>query len=115
MNPPAFACQRCGRCCRWPGHVLLEEADIRQLAARLGLAEPLFIEQYTHLASNRRQLSLVEDARGACVFLQPDQSCVVYEARPRQCRDFPAQWSVLGCPAAHAGTRTETGSFNERR
>jgi len=67
---------------------LLTEADIERLARARGLSADAFIQRYTRLASNRAQLSLVDQADGACVFLEGDQ-CSVYEARPAQCRVFP--------------------------
>ena len=66
------------------------------------LVEPLigvFIQRHTALAKNRAQLSLMEQASGACCFLNPDNTCCVYTARPQQCRDFPHGWRVAGCPA----------------
>ena len=62
-----FACTGCGVCCRWPGHVLLTDTDIRELAYHLPLGEADFIEQYTRLASNRAQLSLKDQADGSCI------------------------------------------------
>lgn len=101
-EPPngTAACARCGDCCRWPGHVLLDAADLSALAAHLGLAERELIGRFTRLAENRAQLGLAEQANGHCVFLDAGR-CAVYEARPRQCRDFPARWTVRGhrCPA----------------
>ena len=93
-----FVCTGCGVCCRWPGHVLLMDADISELARHLKLDERDFILQYTRLASNRAQLSIKDKADGSCVFLDGDL-CGVYEARPIQCRSFPAAWQVrAGCP-----------------
>ena len=93
-----FVCTGCGVCCRWPGHVLLTDADISELAAHLAMDEVDFIAQYTRLASNRAQLSLKDQADGSCIFLDGDM-CEVYEARPLQCRSFPAAWQVRqGCP-----------------
>ncbi|QHI68889.1 YkgJ family cysteine cluster protein [Tichowtungia aerotolerans] len=98
----SFICQRCGTCCRWPGHVLLTDGDISRMAAATGLSEEDFIEQYTVLASNRRQLSLTEYEDGRCVFLT-DEGCAFYDARPEQCRNFPHTWRVAeGCPALEA-------------
>lgn len=93
-----FECQRCGACCRWPGSVLLDSADIDQAAAFLGLTPEAFIDRHTLLARNRAQLTLREAADGACEFLEPDGRCQIYAARPRQCRDFPHGWQVAGCP-----------------
>jgi hypothetical protein len=98
-----FSCTGCGDCCRWPGHVLLTQADIARLAAALGLDERTFIDRHTRLASNRSHLSLCEKPDGSCEFLEGDR-CVVHNARPQQCRDFPSGWRVEGCPAL--GTRT---------
>lgn len=79
--------------------MLLTDDDVAGLARRLGLEESVFLQRYTRLASNRAQLSLADQADGSCVFLSGD-SCAVYEARPRQCRDFPGRWTVAGdCPA----------------
>ena len=93
-----FVCQRCGACCRWPGSVLLEDTDIEEAAVVLGLAAETFIENHTVLARNRAQLTLRENADGSCEFLNPDGSCRIYAARPKQCRDFPHGWHVDGCP-----------------
>ena len=94
-----FVCQGCGACCRWSGHVLLTAADIAALVRQLALTEDGFIQRHTALAANRAQLSLAEQADGACCFLGPDNACLVYAARPQQCRDFPHTWRVAGCPA----------------
>ena len=93
-------CRNCGAaCCRWPGHVLLTAADITALAQQVGLSETDFIQRHTILAKNRAQLSLMEQASGACCFLNPDNTCRIYAARPQQCREFPHGWRVAGCPA----------------
>lgn len=94
----SFACLRCGACCRWPGSVLLEPADVAAAAAGLGLSEAEFIARHAVLARNRAQLTLQEAPGGACEFLQPGNQCRLYSARPRQCRDFPHGWRVEGCP-----------------
>lgn len=95
----AFTCRQCGNCCRWPGHVLLDESDITRLAVAADLPEDEFINRYCVLAKNRRQLSLADAPDGSCVLLQ-DGRCQLYEARPAQCRDFPSGWKdVQGCPA----------------
>lgn len=94
-----FECSGCGECCRWEGYVLLEEADIQRLAGFLGMDELAFIERHTRLASNRRQLALLDQDNGSCAFLEGNR-CLVYEARPEQCRTFPFAWRVSeGCPA----------------
>jgi Fe-S-cluster containining protein len=99
MEDRSFKCKKCGTCCRWSGHVLLTNADISRLARAAGLSEERFIEKYTVLASNRRQLSLADSPDGICILLETGR-CLFYEARPAQCRDFPHGWRVEeGCPA----------------
>lgn len=101
-QPPekrSFVCLRCGTCCRWPGHVLLTDDDVSRMAGATGLSEEAFIETYTVLASNRRQLSLKDIDGANCIFLT-ESGCEHYDARPDQCRDFPHTWRVSeGCPA----------------
>ena len=98
MNAEQFQCRRCGTCCRWEGYVLLTEADVNELSAHLNMTIDTFVEKYTRLASNRTQLSLIEASDGACCFLDGN-ACRVYPARPQQCRTFPKEWTVEGCPA----------------
>jgi Fe-S-cluster containining protein len=103
----AFKCCQCGTCCRWSGHVLLTEGDMVQLALHAGITEEQFIERYTVLAANRKQLSLADAPDGSCVLLK-DGFCTLYEARPAQCRDFPHGWRVAeGCPALAAMDKTD--------
>ena len=101
-----FKCTQCGNCCRLPGYVRLRGDDISALASHLTLSEENFIETYTRLTEDRQGLSLPEKADGACVFLAEDNSCMVNEAKPMQCRDFPFTWRyqnvVEVCPAVRA-------------
>jgi uncharacterized protein len=101
-HSPTFACLQCGDCCRWPGSVLLEPADIAAAAGFLGLSEEAFIARHAGLARNRAQLTLREAAGGACEFLEAGGRCRIYPVRPRQCRDFPHGWRVAGCPGLRA-------------
>ncbi|MEI8205559.1 MAG: YkgJ family cysteine cluster protein [Kiritimatiellales bacterium] len=102
----SFKCQQCGTCCRWSGHVLLTEADIARLAAAAVLSEETFILRYTVLAANRNQLSLADGPDGSCALLK-DGRCILYDARPAQCSDFPHGWRVAeGCPALEAWDKT---------
>ncbi len=94
----SFSCTQCGQCCRWPGYVLLSDADISRMSRALDIEETAFIADYTRLASNRRELSLNDKEDGSCVFLDGDR-CRIYEDRPDQCRSFPfAHTSAQECP-----------------
>lgn len=62
------------------------------------MTEEAFISVHTVLARNRAQLTLKERPDGACEFLDGAGQCRIYAARPKQCRDFPHDWHVDGCP-----------------
>ena len=89
-----FHCQCCGNCCRWPGVVTPTDDEITQAAQLLGLDIHTFTERYTELSQDRSHLVYREQPDGACIFLQPDSRCRIYDARPRHCRTFPHEWDV---------------------
>ncbi len=110
----SFVCQQCGTCCRWEGHVLLTPEDITRLSVSTELSEEKFIERYTVLAANRRQLSLSEHPDGRCVFLEED-GCRHYADRPAQCRAFPVGWhDTSGCPAMESVSHVRNLSCQRR-
>jgi len=90
--PPDFSCRRCGNCCQGPGDVVVAEDEVEAIAGLLGLDVPAFTGRYARLAEDRRALSLTERPDGACIFLQPDNTCRIQDAKPRQCRAFPYLW-----------------------
>ena len=92
VRAETFVCKRCGACCRVPGVVRVDEADVERLAGALGMSVEAFTAAYTELAPGRTGLMLAGDPEGACIFLGEDNLCRVHEARPRQCRDYPARW-----------------------
>ena len=100
-----FQCRRCGNCCRWPGHVHVNDREIDAIAAMLGMTPELFIEKYTRLTEDRRGLSLIENEQGHCIFLENTEpaSFRIDENKPQQCRDFPARWNFPGWEDECAG------------
>jgi len=85
------------------------------MAVAAELSEDEFIERYTVLASNRRQLSLAEHSDGRCVFLV-ENGCGFYDARPDQCRSFPHAWRVdSGCPALDQLVGNQPEIFDRRK
>lgn len=91
-----YLCQRCGNCCRWPGYVVLSEADAEALAGGLGLTRETFAERYCDLHPNRAHLVLKTQPDGACVFLEGTNHCRVQPFKPAQCRGFPNRWRFDG-------------------
>ncbi len=93
--PIFLECQRCTACCRWPGQVLLNDAEITRLAAFKGLSESDFIQRYAKLRPDRRGLALQEQPDGACIFLE-GENCAVQPVKPQKCREFPNLWNFPG-------------------
>ncbi len=93
--PIFHECQRCTACCRWPGQVRVNEAEITRLATFLEVSEHDFIQRFTRLAADRRGLALVEKPGGDCIFLA-DGNCAVQSVKPQLCRDFPNGWNFPG-------------------
>lgn len=88
---PEIHCERCAACCRWPGEVRLEPADVTAIAAHLGQSEAEFIETHTRLRQDRRGLALVERPDRSCIFLD-GRDCRIQPVKPSQCREFPNRW-----------------------
>lgn len=89
-----FVCWECGNCCRGEGFVAVEPEDIELMAEHLGLSVLEFTQKYTKLEKSRRGLILKEKGDdAACIFLNDDNTCSVYQVRPEQCVGFPYTWN----------------------
>ena len=125
-----FSCTRCSSCCRYDsGFVFLSKKDLSLLAAECKMEYNKFVKNYCRWvnAENGEQLSLKEKSNFDCIFW--DQGCVVYNARPLQCRNFPFCHSIVcssqawktaasGCPGINRGIlrhREEIESILARR
>ncbi len=113
--PIFLECQRCTACCRWPGQVLLSDAEIARLAAFKDLSEHDFIQQFTKLRADRRGLALRERTDGGCIFLE-GENCAVQPVKPQKCREFPNLWNFPGFEkVCHAIPREVSAAEYERR
>lgn len=84
-----FQCTGCGKCCTGsPGYVWVTEEEMAGMAALLNISSDLFKRRYTRKRDNRYCLTEKKSQDHDCVFLK-DKKCLVYEARPQQCRTFP--------------------------
>jgi len=86
-----FSCTRCSSCCRHEsGFVYLSENDLALLANEFKMSYTEFIKAWCRwipLGHDRERLSLKEKSNFDCIFWK--EQCVVYHARPLQCRTFP--------------------------
>ncbi|MEQ8574383.1 MAG: YkgJ family cysteine cluster protein, partial [Fulvivirga sp.] len=71
-------------CCKTTSPIF-KDRDIDRLAAHLKMKPGDFIEQYLHLDGENDYVLNV----APCPFLMDDNTCSVYEHRPRACREYP--------------------------
>lgn len=96
-----FRCTGCGNCCKGT-MVMLTDADVRRLVE--GTGRPFedfarFVHQDDIVLDKRspwwirlqraRYVMALRWRRGACVFLDPENRCTVYDHRPVACREHP--------------------------
>ncbi len=112
-----FKCLQCGRCCKDPATIVtVTVADILALATHLelGIEELLSILGFYQLSESvpKEQVEkmvtrpimtengpafvgLLKGEGGKCVFLNEENLCTVYTARPKVCRTFPFTFTAL--------------------
>ncbi|NOR75977.1 MAG: YkgJ family cysteine cluster protein [Draconibacterium sp.] len=79
-----FDCLDCASCCKTIGPRLTNK-DIERLAKHLKMKSADFMKQYI-LTDEDGDYVFKEHP---CPFLLPDNYCIVYENRPKACRDYP--------------------------
>jgi Fe-S-cluster containining protein len=87
-NGIRFACQGDGKCCKTRGkygYVYVSFNDRRRLAAFFHLSLSEFTARYTKKTDGQYELKYTGQD---CPFFE-DNRCVVYVARPWQCRTWP--------------------------
>jgi Fe-S-cluster containining protein len=95
----AFSCQKCSACCRGgPGYVFLTESDVTVLSRAKGIPIPDFLDEFCRVIQfgDEFHYSLREKRNYDCVFW--DDGCLVYGARPIQCRTYPYWSKILSGP-----------------
>ncbi len=88
MSKVHYQCQRCTNCCKWPGFVKLTNEDIVAISSHLGLSEWDFVQTHTRLRPHRDGLALLDQADGACIFLD-GRDCRVQAVKPCNAAAFP--------------------------
>ncbi|MFH0911563.1 MAG: YkgJ family cysteine cluster protein [Planctomycetota bacterium] len=103
----AFACERCGACCRGaPGYVWITEEEIRAVARRLNMSVEEFSGRFLRTVLGRTCLR--ERENGDCMLLdKTGRACLAYEERPVQCRAWPWWHETLASPEAWEAARRE--------
>ncbi|HEY0045440.1 MAG TPA: YkgJ family cysteine cluster protein [Flavobacterium sp.] len=77
-------CLTCANCCKTTGP-LFTTADIERLAKYLRVKPQQFISTYLRIDEDKDYVL----QSVPCTFLDSDNSCVIYDVRPKACREFP--------------------------
>lgn len=77
-------CLSCANCCTTTGP-LFTNADIERIAKHLKLKPQAFIDQYLHIDEDNDYVL----QHLPCSFLASDNYCLIYEVRPKACREYP--------------------------
>lgn len=80
----SFDCLSCANCCKTTGPLFTTQ-DIERIAKFLKLKPGDFIEKYLHIdEDNDYVLNILP-----CPFLDAENYCLIYDVRPKACREFP--------------------------
>jgi len=77
-------CLDCANCCKSISPMITPR-DIERLAKRLRLKPASVVEQYMELDDEGDYVF----RETPCPFLMPDNYCMVYQDRPKACREYP--------------------------
>ena len=77
-------CLDCGNCCKSLGPKL-NSADIRRISGVLRIKASEFEQKYLRLDEDKDTVFKIMP----CAFLSEDNTCIIYEDRPRACREYP--------------------------
>jgi len=77
-------CLSCANCCKTTGP-LFTSADIERIAKHLRLKPQQFIDQYLRVDEDRDYVL----QSVPCTFLDAENYCMIYDVRPKACREFP--------------------------
>ncbi|MCB0703897.1 MAG: YkgJ family cysteine cluster protein [Saprospiraceae bacterium] len=77
-------CLDCANCCT-SIPPMLNKTDIARVARTLGMGTAAFQEQYLRMDEDGDMVMNTSP----CPFLQEDHACLIYEDRPKACRQYP--------------------------
>ena len=77
-------CLTCGNCCKTTSPIFTDK-DIERIAKHLKMKQPQFIKQY--LRVDEDGFYVLQSS--PCTFLADDNYCMVYDVRPKACKEYP--------------------------
>jgi len=87
IHEEVFACTdclQCANCCKTTGPLLTKQ-DIERLAKRERMKSGAFIDAFCKVDVDGEYAFKTMP----CMFLADDNSCLVYDIRPKACREYP--------------------------
>jgi Fe-S-cluster containining protein len=79
-----FDCLSCGNCCKSISPMITDK-DIEKIAGKMKMKEVDFISRYLHIDEDK--CYVFNDT--PCPFLMSDNYCMIYDYRPKACREYP--------------------------
>ena len=77
-------CMSCANCCKTTSPIFTSK-DISSISKHLRLKSDKFVSKYLIMDSDNDYVL----KQSPCVFLNEDNSCFIYEYRPKACREYP--------------------------
>ena len=77
-------CLSCANCCKTTSPIFTH-VDITRIAKHLRMKEIQFIDKY--LNKDEDDFMVLKEA--PCAFLDTDNSCFIYDVRPKACKEYP--------------------------
>ncbi|UYW00624.1 YkgJ family cysteine cluster protein [Flavobacterium agricola] len=77
-------CLTCANCCKTTGP-LFTTADIERIAKHFRQKPQQFIDQYLRIDEDKDYVL----QQVPCTFLDQDNYCMIYDVRPKACKEFP--------------------------
>ena len=77
-------CLNCANCCKTTSPVFTE-SDINRISRSFKMKPAEFIETYLYMDDEEDYVL----QKAPCAFLLDDNTCLIYDIRPKACRDYP--------------------------
>lgn len=77
-------CLKCANCCKTTSPIFIQ-TDIDRLSKVFGMKNSEFVKQYLHRDEDGDYVL----NSSPCPFLNDDNTCLVYEERPKACKEYP--------------------------
>ncbi|MFO8000788.1 MAG: YkgJ family cysteine cluster protein [Marinilabilia sp.] len=77
-------CLSCANCCKTTSPIVIDR-DVERMAKHLKMKPSEMIGQYLQMDDEGDYVF----RETPCPFLMPDNYCMIYEIRPRACREYP--------------------------